>query len=131
MLLNAIKRSININGNGHPVADLLLETNERLGKIGWLFNLGSKKKRVCSRSYSDKFLATALYSILGGGCNLDYCATLATALGSKATSVEEKKTWIQYIARDFANKVTELKEMNGVTNSTTRTAPTTVATFSS
>ena len=92
LLLKAIKRSTNIHGSCHPVADLLLETNERLGKIGWLFNLGSKKKRECSRSYRDKFLATALYNILGGGCNLGYCATLATALGSKATSAENKKT---------------------------------------
>ena len=110
LLLNAIKRSININGNGDPVVDLLLETNERLGKIGWLFNLGSKKKRVCSRSYSNKFLATALYSILGGGCNLDYCATLATALGSKATSVEKKRLGYNTLLVILQTKLQNLKK---------------------
>ena len=42
LLLEAIKRSIDINGSVHPVADLLYKSNKRTSKSGWLFNLGPK-----------------------------------------------------------------------------------------
>ena len=120
LLLEAIKKSYCINKNEkHPVAILLSETNGKCNKIGWLFNLGQKKTK--SRTYTDKFLATALYNILGGGCDLGYCGILAIALGSTAKKATDRKAWIYSIARETANEIL-YKGMNDDTISTATTA---------
>jgi hypothetical protein len=126
LLLEAIKKSCYIDKNEkNPVAILLSKTNEKSDKIGWLFKLGQKKTK--SRTYRDKFLATALYSILGGGCNLDYCDILAIALGSSAKKAKDRKAWIYTIARETANEII-YNEMNGDAISIATTAPTAAST---
>ena len=113
------------NNKRHPVAILLSNTNEQHGN-GWLFNLGHKQTK--SRTYRDKFLATALYNILGGGCRLDYCDILATALGSKANSPIKRKRWIQCIARDTAKEIVEMNMNNNSSSNTSEDIMTTTTT---
>ena len=88
-LLNAIEKSYlydsDNNDEQHPVITYLSEMNSKQNGGGWLFQLGARMSSH-SRTNNDIFLATALYSIIGCGCNSDYCEVLVDALeGSTAT----------------------------------------------
>ena len=132
MLLAAVRNSYyfdnnNNNNMGHPIAKFLSVVNRQHGN-GWLLNLGNK--RTTSRTNRDKFIATALYNIIGGGCKLEYCDILASALGSKANSPDKRKTWIRDIARDTAKEImnTDNKDdrsNNGMISATTATTAST------
>ena len=95
-LLVAVESSYqadNINVE-HSVITLLSETNKKLGRSGWLFKLNVSGKKAEARSKIDLFLASALYSIIGGGytgCNTTYCEVLYQSLGSGSATLQKKK----------------------------------------
>ena len=127
-LLAAVESSYqadNINVR-HPVIALLSETNKKLNRSGWLFNLNVSGKKAADRSKNDLFLATALYNIIGigySGCNTTYCEVLYQSLGSgSATSLMKKKEWICNITRNFMKEVIDDNNNNNIKNNNNKRA---------
>ena len=104
-LLEAIKNiyscNVDVINKEHPVIKLLCETNKKNDTTGWLFQLNVYGKRELDRSVTDQYLATALYNIIGCGCNKNHCGILATSLGSNANHMHKKKIYNLNIARTF------------------------------
>ena len=95
-LLAAVESSYQANNINveHPVITLLSETNQKLGQNGWLFKLNVYRKKAVDCFKTDLYLATALYSIIGGGyigCNTTCCDVIYQSLGSRSVTLKEVK----------------------------------------
>ena len=117
-LLAAVESSYQANNINveHLVITLLLETNKKLGRSGWLFKSNVNGKKAADRSKIDLFLATALYSIVRGGYtgyNTTYCEMLYQSLGSGSLALKKvQKKWICNIARNFMTEVIDNNNNN-------------------
>ena len=110
----------------HPIIKIVLEVNKE--SVG-LLNLGNKKTYK-GRTNNNQYLATAMYHLIGGSCNSDLCAALASSLG--ATSKKEEKQlpknktrWIKNVTMNFLEKLIMNRD-----NGTMIMAATTIATTS-
>lgn len=107
-LIDAIKMSYGSDlTKKHPVVELLRATINKLnehkedGGIGWLLETNMIGKKLNDRSNLDSYVATALYNIIGAGCEKEYNDILATALGSTAKNSAGRKQFVKDIAKNY------------------------------